>query len=335
MFKKILYLVLFSTALFAFNITIKPAHIHKFEKILTGYASMQPFVMQNIIAQNSGIVHNEHILNGTNVKQKEVLFTISGITTKSKMIKLQAKIIALKNRYNLLKQEYKRVSHLYFIHAAYLQEFQSIKSRYKSSKSALDALYKQLWQYQHKIFYTAQNHATVLNILKQNGTFVKAGDTVLTLSSCNKLYGTAQIFDNLNQIQPTDTLILKTLFGDKTAQVDSISMQAAKNGARQINFLFTQKTCQLIPGIIYKVSVLLKKFDVIAVLSRAVIKKNDKFYLLISKHKKIKAVQIKKGITQNGYTQIKSGITKGEKVIVNGAYFLFNKNINKTLKIQD
>jgi len=252
MIKTIFSLILCNVALFAFHITQTPAMVHTFKLTLSGYTSMKPYLTQEIVAKNSGIIQDEHLLSGTSVKQNEPLFAISGITTNSKMIKLQSneplfaisgittnsKMIKLqsdiaiaKNRCYLLKKEYKRVLHLYIIHAAYKKELQSIQAKYQRSKTTLYALQKQLGQYSHKTFYTATSNATVLSIAKQNGSFVKAGQTVLTLSNCNKLYATAQIFDTHNQIKPSDTVMIKTPFGDKTAKVDTISMEAANNGA--------------------------------------------------------------------------------------------------------
>jgi len=335
MVKTIFSLILCNVALFAFHITQTPAMVHTFKLTLSGYTSMKPYLTQEIVAKNSGIIQDEHLLSGTSVKQNEPLFAISGITTNSKMIKLQSDIAIAKNRCYLLKKEYKRVLHLYIIHAAYKKELQSIQAKYQRSKTTLYALQKQLGQYSHKTFYTATSNATVLSIAKQNGSFVKAGQTVLTLSNCNKLYATAQIFDTHNQIKPSDTVIIKTPFGDKTAKVDTISMEAANNGAREINFIFTQVKCQVTPNVIYKVTVLLKKFNAIAVPSECIMKKGGRFYLLVMDNNHSKAIHVKIGITQNGYTQIISGIKQGQKVVVSGAYFLFNKNINKTLKIQD
>ncbi len=333
---KIIFSLTFCTvALFAFHITQASAKVHTFKLTLTGYASMKPSLMQEIVAKNSGIIQDEHLLNGANIKQNEPLFAISGITTNSKMITLQSDIVIAKNRYNLLKKEYKRVLHLYTIHAAYAKELQSIKAKYQRSKTTLYTLQKQLGQYNHKIFYTAKTNATVLSIAKQNGSFVRAGETVLTLSSCNKLYATAQIFDPHNKIKPSDAVIIKTPFGDKTAKVDAISMIAANSGAKEINFIFTQAKCQIMPNVIYRVTVLLKEFNAVAVPSECIMKKGDRFYLLVMDNNQPKALHVKIGITQNGYTQIKSGIKQGQKVVVSGAYFLFNKNINKTLKIQD
>ena len=335
MIKTVFFLILCNVALFAFRITQAPAKVHTFELTLTGYAHMKPSLTQEIVAKNSGIIQDEHLLNGANVKQNEPLFAISGITTNSKMITLQSDITIAKNRYNLLQKEYKRVLHLYTIHAAYKKELQSIKAKYQRGKTTLYSLQKQLDQYNHKIFYTVKSNATVLSIAKQNGSFVRAGEAVLTLSSCNKLYATAQVFDAYNKIKPSDIIIIKTPLGDKTAKVDAISMVAANSGAREINFIFTQAKCQVIPNVIYKVTVLLKKFNAIAVPSECIMKKRGRFYLLVMNNNRPQTLQVKIGITQNGYTQIKSGIKQGQKVVVSGAYFLFNKNINRTLKIQD
>jgi len=324
-----------SMALFGFDIkTTKPKQ-HTFNVTLSGYATLYPAQIKHIRAFQNGRIINLHLLDGMKVKKEDVLFSIKPYISPSTKLNLQHSINVDKVNLQYTKDEFTRIKKLYKYKASYTKEFQKVKTKYLNAKIQYNTALQELALLSKIHTYKAPINATIFNIQKKNLNFVKSGENILDLSNCHTLYAVAKVFDNNNQLKVGEEIKLLSNSGIYKSKIISILPKLSQNGAKQIVFYIHQNKCKLFTNSIYKIIIYIKKFNAIALPKKTIMKHLKKRYVMVKTNNGFKRKEVKIGITQDGLTQITSGLNMKDKIVTDGAYELFHKEIRKKLQILD
>jgi len=330
-----LLITFLSMALFGFDVKTTMAKQHTFDVTLSGYATLYPAQVQHIKAFQNGRIINLHLLDGMKVKKTEALFSIRPYISPSTKLNLQHSINVANVNLQYAKDEFIRIKKLYKYKASYTKEFQKVKTRYLNAKIQYNTALQKLALLSKIHTYKAPINATVLNIQKKNLSFVKSGENILDLSNCHNLYAVAKVFDNNNQLKAGEEIRLFSNSGIYKSKIISILPKLAQNGAKQILFYITQDKCKLFTNSIHKIIIYIKKFNAIAVPEQTIMKHLKKRYVMVKTNNGFKRKEVKIGIAQDNLVQIVNGLGMKDKIVTNGAYELFHKEIRKKLQILD
>ncbi len=330
-----LLITFLSMALFGFDIKTTMAKQHTFDITLSGYATLYPAQVQHIKAFQNGRIINLHLLDGMKVKKKEVLFSIKPYISPSTKLNLQHSINAANVNLQYAKDEFTRIKKLYKYKASYTKEFQKVKTKYLKAKLQYNTALQELALLSKTHTYKAPINATILNIQKKNLSFVKNGENILDLSNCHTLYAVAKVFDNDNQLKSGEEIRLLSNSGIYKSKIISILPKLAQNGAKEIVFYINQNKCKLFTNSIHKIIIYKKKFNTMAVPERTIMKHLKKRYVMVKTNNGFKRKEVKIGITEDNLVQIVNGLSMKDKIVTNGAYELFHKEIRKKLQILD
>lgn len=180
---------------------------------------------------------------------------------------------------------------------------------------------------------------TINNVLIKEGDYVTEGGSIYQLADYSDLWAQAQVFvgdlNNIKENMPV-TLSYPGIVGLKTnGKISFVNPEL--NSSSQTNLVRIEvpnKNGWLKAGMQVNVSVLLNKIHTLAIPTDALLQ--DEHGVSVWKqtgHNQFKNVMVTTGIATSNYTQITNGITKGDTIVVSGAYllnseYLFNNGTN-------
>jgi len=330
-------LVLFLTApsLYAFPDKTEPVNLKSFALDLEGYGTIQSFSSYEIVARHSGILTDLNILPGEKLKKGALLFGILPKSSQAELLSQKAKLKEARIALDFTKNEYERIKKLFSGHAAYAKEVQRVKKHYDTARAVYEKARSGLHLLTRPVAYRAPQTGIASKLYFREGEFVKKGGTVLEIFSCRKLLVKSEIFDKNNQLKRGLKAEILTQYGNMYTKVASVSAIIKPNGAKEVFFFINQAKCRLKPGLFAKTKIILSQMLSLAVPNDSLLKSNGKTVVLVQTGKGIQQRVVQTGISQAGYTQILSGLRKGEEVVTQGAYELLHKNIKQNIKILD
>jgi Cu(I)/Ag(I) efflux system membrane fusion protein len=176
---------------------------------------------------------------------------------------------------------------------------------------------------------------TINNVLIKEGDYVTEGGSIYQLADYSDLWAQAQVFvDDLNNIKEKmpATLSYPGIVGLKTnGKISFVNPEL--NSSSQINLVRIEvpnKNGGLKAGMQVNVSVLLNKIQTLAIPTGALLQDEHGVYVWKQTgHNQFKNVMVTISIATSNYTQITSGITNGDTIVVSGAYLLNSEYIFK------
>jgi len=330
-------LVLFLTApsLYAFSDKTELVGLKNFTLNLEGYGTIQPSSSYEIVAKHSGVLVNLNILPGQELKKGQMLFGILPAVSQAELLSQEAKLREARIALDFTKKEYERIKKLFSGHAAYAKEMQRIQKRYDTARAVYQKTRSALRLLTGTVAYKAPQTGIAGRRYFRDGQFVKKGETVLEIFSCRKLLVKCEIFDRNDRLKKGLKAEIITQNGNIHTKVASVSAIMKPNGAKEVFFFLNQSTCRFKPGLFVRTKVTLSQSLSLAVPDDSLLKSNGKTIVLVQTDKGIVQRFVQTGISQAGYTQILSGLRKGEEVVTQGAYELLHKNIKQNIKILD
>lgn len=175
----------------------------------------------------------------------------------------------------------------------------------------------------------------IYSVDTKEGAYVTEGGSVYQLADYSTIWVDAEIYsDYMNEVkegmQATITFpaLSEKNFAGKISFVNPELSSSSKINLLRIEI--PNKSADIRPGMQAYVSLLLKQTHVLSIPVDAVIKdsKGASVWIKIGTNK-FKSVMVQTGIEANGYTEIKSGLKKGDDVVVSGAYLLNSEYIFK------
>ncbi len=172
------------------------------------------------------------------------------------------------------------------------------------------------------------------------GRAVRKGEVVASVFNLNKVLIESEVFGEERLLVrkgegvyiTTEGLKIKSRVYSVQPVVDYVT------GGRVVEVLIEQKDQPILfPGDFVRVEIVVKiDRNKIGVPKTAVICDGKECFVFVQKKKNLfKKVKVKTGISEGKFVEIKSGLKGNEKIVIEGAYELFNKNLASTMKVED
>lgn len=134
---------------------------------------------------------------------------------------------------------------------------------------------------------------------------------------------------------PTINIGTKAIISVTSAKTDNIegsvtlvnSVKNEQTGLYSVNVAINNDSGDLKAGMLADITLITESLDgIIKVPSEALINNNDKYYVYVADGNKANKVSVEVGITDDTYTEITSGISEGDEIVVSGKDFLSETN---------
>lgn len=179
-----------------------------------------------------------------------------------------------------------------------------------------------------KITIYSKESGVVSNITVKEGNYVMEGESILHLSDYSTLWAEADVFtEDLSQIKEG---MISTVFlpgaDDKKIKGKISFVNPELNPSSKIARIrieISNEKNRLKPGMQVNFSITVNEFSALAIPSNAILfdSKGATVWYKTGPDK-FKSKMVSTGLESNGYTEIKSGLSKNEIVVISGAYLL-------------
>lgn len=182
-------------------------------------------------------------------------------------------------------------------------------------------------------------NGVIYSVDTKEGNYVMEGGDVFHLADFSTVWVEAQVYsDYISEIKNgMEAKVKLPAFSEKEFSGQLSFVNPELNPSSKINIIRVEipnPNLDIKPGMQAYVSLLLKQKSALSLPTDAVIKdgKGSTVWLQTG-HNKFKSVMVHTGLEANGYTEISHGLSKGDVVIVSGAYllnseYIFKKGIN-------
>ena len=181
----------------------------------------------------------------------------------------------------------------------------------------------------------SKTDGVIYSIDTKEGSYVMEGGDVFHLADFSTVWVEAQVYsDYMNEIKEgMEAKVMFPAFSGKEFFGQLSFVNPELNPSSKINIIRVEipnANGDIKPGMQAYLSLLLKQKSVLSLPTDAVIKdgKGSTVWLKTG-HNKFKSIMVHTGLEANGYTEILHGLTKGDIVIITGAYLLNSEYIFK------
>lgn len=279
------------------------------------------------VATASGVVvfNNGSLVPGTAVKAGQQLFTIesSGMADGNMSVRLQEVTAS----YSAAKAEYERKQQLAEDKIVSQSELGRAKADYETAKAAYDNLQRNFSQKGAVVRAPISGYVQRINV--GNGSFVEAGQSVITVSQNRDLFIQAEVqpryYSQLSDIGDVNIIIP----GD-----DHVYTLAELNGSVVSYGKSTDKDCPLVPvtfrvrnqaGLLSGSFVTLyittrSDQQALAIPNEGIVEEMGNYFVFVQLNpESFEKRLVRLGSTDGRFTEILSGVKAGERVVTRGA----------------
>lgn len=285
-----------------------------------------------------GIVSEMDLLPGMKIKKGEVLLTLSDI----KYLELKQNYLITQLQYNQLKTEFERAKSLKEQQATSEKQFKEIESNFNQSEIKMLSLESQLAMLGIKakklspkdinpnITVFAPVDGYISKVFISKGEYVNPDRPMLELIDPSDIHIAMDILESdLGKLEENLLLDAKAqAFPDKnyTGHILLIGKVLDEQRMVEIHAHFDKEHPELLAGMYMNVTIHTKTKQALTVSDKAILQFGATNYIFIEKGiNEYEALEIKTGISDNGFTEIKTKIPQNAKVVKNGAYTLLMK----------
>ena len=318
---------------------------------VNGIVNAAPQNLATICAPLSGFVKSTTLMPGNAVTKGQVLVVIEN----QEFVDIQQNYLEARNKLEFAEAEFKRHSELYKEDVYSKQNVQQVTSDYKSLKALVNALKQKLVlisinpdnlqedNISRSISLVAPFSGFVEEVNVNLGKYVSPTDVMFKIVNNDKLFLELTLFEkDANKVAIGQKI--RFFINNESEQHEAVITQTGQS----VNADRTYKVYASVTGIcknvlhgMYVNALVETSGNLVAALpSDAVVSFDDKDYIFVfDKNKEeggkpfteYKIVQVKKGVTDGGFTEIilPDGFdTKVAKVVVKGAYTLLSAKKN-------
>ncbi len=300
------------------NIRVTTAAITTLENTSPLTGRLQPIEEVTIIPKAMGNVTSVNVELGQKVTKGTVLFTIDNTQVATAYNQAKAS-------YNDAQTNLSRMETLYREGAISLQQYEQAKTTYTVAKEAYTAASDGVSNY----VVTAPIDGYITSINVAVGSMASQAAAAATIANIDKLEIDTSISENIiNKIKVGDKVeVLVSSVSDKpfTGTVTALSPAPAVGSLTYpMKVTLDNATAEVKPGMFAEVIIVSDKTtDVIALPSTAVLIKSGKTVVaVIEDGKKVVFREVVVGVDNGELAEIKSGIKKGDTVVIEGQYYL-------------
>jgi RND family efflux transporter MFP subunit len=300
-----------------------------FGQIIRTIAQIQPSQgdERTVTAKVSGVVlfPNNDIVNGKAVTAGQSLFSIDGSGMADN--NLSVRYAEAQSEYNRAKAEYERKQELAKEHIVSQSDLLKAQTEFSNAEAVYNNLHKNFIAGKQMVSSPVSGFVT--RVLVRNGEYAEAGQAVLVVSQNRDLLIKAELqpkyFDMLSGITSANIRVLET---NRTYTLEELNGRVVSFGKSTdianplipVIFQLTNKA-GLLSGSFVEVYIKTQtNTQAITVPNEAVIEEMGNYFVYVQLTPEFfEKRAIKKGATDGFRTEIKEGLTAGERVVGKGA----------------
>lgn len=317
----------------------------------SGKVSVAPNSFATISAPLGGFVKSSNLLPGEAVKKGQTLAIIEN----QEFVDIQEDYLEAKTRMEFTEAEFKRHSELYKENVYSEKNLQQVTADYKSLKSHMTALDRKLALIginsadlrEDNIISSIPIESPIAGYIKtinvNIGKSVSSTDILFEIVNTDKLFLELTLFEkDISQVSIGQKInfFINNEIEEHNAVITQTGRTVDADKAFKVYATVTNGCKNLMPGMYVNAIIEISGNKVSALPSDAVVSFDDKDYIFIFDRNKeengdsfteYKILEVHKGITNNGYTEIilpENFDLKKARVVVKGAYNLLSAKKN-------
>jgi cobalt-zinc-cadmium efflux system membrane fusion protein len=327
---------------------------------VNGMLDVPPQNLVSVSALMGGFIKTTELLQGMQVKKGQVIATIQN----PDFIKIQSQYLENKQKLKFLELEYKRQEELSKENVTASKIFQQVSSEYNSLQATVGGLEEQLKILNIdpatltqsnirsivNIYAPIGGYVTVVNV--NIGRYVNPQDVICEIVDTEHLHAELTVFEKdiskLKKGQKIRFVLVNESDKERTASIFLINHKISEERTIRVHAHLDKEDPTLMPNMYLKALIEVGDNKTTALPDNAVVNAGGKDYIFIkaeetpakkpeakeANHEEIyvfKAIEIKKGISQHGYTEVmlpEGFDTDHSEIVVKGAYDLLSKMNN-------
>ncbi len=322
---------------------------------VNGMLDVPPQNLVSVSAMMGGFIKSTELPQGMQVKKGSLIATIQN----PDFIQIQSQYLENKQKLQYLELEYKRQEELAKENVASAKTFQQVSSEYNSLLATLGALEERLKILNINpatltqstirsivsIYAPINGYVTVVNV--NIGSFVNPQDIICEIVDTEHLHAELTVFEKditkVKKGQKIRFVLVNESDKERTGSVYLINHKISEDRTVRVHAHLDKEDPSLIPNMYLKALIEIGNNQTTALPDQAIVSSEGKELIFIKTtenlHKKedstanatpddgihFKAIEIKKGVSQNGYTEITlpEGLDGSQmEVVIKGAYAL-------------
>jgi len=313
---------------------------------VNGLLDVPPQNLVSVSAPLGGFVQGTNLLQGMRVKKGQLIARIEN----PEFITIQQDYLESKSQLEYLTLEYQRQKELAAEQVSPLKNLQQITAQYKAMQSRVNGLKQQLAhigisanQVQPgnitrtlPLYSPINGYVTVVNT--NRGSYVTPTDVMFKIVDTEHLHVELTVFEKDITKLKVGQKIRFTLPNEsgieRTATLHLIGREISPERTVRVHAHLDKEETQFIPGMYVKAFIELDNDTVPALPQEAVVQSEGKDYIFVFKGTReeggeevrdFEMVEVRKGVTESGFTEIVEPVDTSNLIAVKGAYSLLAK----------
>ncbi len=313
---------------------------------LNGKIDVPPQNMVSVSTPFGGFLKSTKLLPGMHVKKGEIIANMED----QQYIQLQQEYLTIKSKLNFAENEYNRQKELNQSKASSDKVFQQTEMEYKTQKISLSALSEKLrlininpetlnesnLSRSINVYSSIDGFVSKVNV--NIGKYVNPSDVLFELINPEDIHLNLTVFEkDLDKLSIGQKLLAyNNNQPDKKhpCEIILISQDLSADRGAEVHCHFEDYDKTLLPGMYMNAEVEIKQNNATAINDEAIVSHEGKDFIFISKNKlQFELVEIKKGGSENGFTELISLDGKdfsNFNIVTKGAYSLLMQLKNKS-----
>lgn len=312
---------------------------------LNGKIDVPPQNMVSVSTPFGGFLKSTKLLPGMHVKKGEVIASMED----QQYIQLQQDYLTAKSKLLYAENEYNRQKELNLSKASSDKMFQQTEMDYKTQKITVSALSEKLrlininpeslnesnLSRSINVYSSIEGFVSKVNV--NIGKYVNPSDVLFELINPEDIHLNLKVFEkDLEKLTIGQKLLAyNNNQPDKKhlCEIILISQDLSSDRSADVHCHFEDYDKTLLPGMYMNADVEIKINNALSINDDAIVGHEGKDYIFVSKgNKQFELVEIKKGSTENNFTEIKTTGGKdisNAQIVTKGAYSLLMQLKNK------
>jgi membrane fusion protein, heavy metal efflux system len=313
---------------------------------VNGLLDVPPQNMVSVSAPLGGFVQSTDLLQGMRVKKGQLL----AVMENPEFVTIQQDYLESKSQLEYLALEYERQKELATEQVGPLKNFQQVTAQYKSMQSRVNGLKQQLAHIglspnrvqagnitrTLSIYSPINGYVTEVNT--NRGSYVTPTDVMFEIVDTEHLHVELTVFEKditkLKAGQKIRFYLPNESGVERMATLYLIGREISTERTVRVHAHLDKEEGQLIPGMYVKAFIELNNNTVPALPQEAVVQSEGKDYIFVFKGERqeggekmrdFQMVEIRKGVTEIGFTEVVEPVVTDDLVVVKGAYSLLAK----------
>ncbi|MBL6448375.1 efflux RND transporter periplasmic adaptor subunit [Fulvivirga sp. 29W222] len=317
------------------KVQVATAKAVKDARVITVSGKIEAGNSANISTRMMGNVTGVMVKPGDKVKQGDLLLTISSTDLQAKKAQVTSSITQAKSAYDNAEKDYNRFKILYEKGSASEKEFENMGTRLDMAKAGLEAARQMQKEVEAQFAYTnirAPFSGVVANTFVKAGDIANPGMPLVAVEGTSKYEATVMVPESqIAQVQvgAETQVLVKSSNQTIAGKVKEVSPSAKNTGGQFLVKIDLPKTQNVLPGMFVNADIEAKNTDVIntsPLVDKDALIRNGQLtgiYALSADNKAILR-WVLTGKEKEGSIEVLSGISDGEKYIVEPEGKLFN-----------